>query len=347
MNRRSNMFRFIISSLCVGVICSILMPNTLTYAQSSSGYFDTSVNNADVDLLMSPQNPDPGTVVRLSLKSNIIDLNRYTISWFANEKPIKEGVGERTVDVINQNYGSTITIQVVINIYSVTLRKTLTLAPEDTTLLWEGVDAYVPLFYKGKKLPAKESVVRVVAIPNFSDQNKTFTSPKNGVYIWTRNDQVIPDASGYGRDSFLIKHNKLRKTETIEVKASSQDNTKQSTKDITLNFFEPKIVFYQKNPLTGREDASVRNVLATQDTSLILKAEPFFFSLTDRSQKNLLFKWKVNDQDLGISENKAKGELFIKSPEERGSSFFSLAIQNTNTVFQNAQSRIEILFQKR
>lgn len=315
----------------------------VAYAQSvEGGVFDTVLNESDIELQMTPTDPNPQTEVTLRLRSDTIDLNRYNISWFSNGVILKKGVGERTIITTVPNYGKTLDIQAIIDLPNQSIRKTLRLAPEDTTLLWEAVDAYVPLFYRGKKLPAKESIIRAVAIPNFSGTEARYDSSKKDVFIWNRNDQVITAASGYGKDSFLIKHNKLRAGERIEVTASNADHSKESTQTTFITPGNPRIILYKQDMASGMIHAAKNDRLSIEESSVTLTAEPYFFSQnTDGSFGNLGITWTLNNRPI---EGKTERSILVQRPEETGTATFGINIQNTLTNLQRISKNFDIVF---
>ncbi len=305
-------------------------------------FFDTVLNESDIELQMTPTDPDPRTQVLLRLRSDTIDLNRYEISWFSNGKVVKKGVGERTITITVPDYGKTLDVQVVVDLPDQSIRKTLRLAPEDTTLLWEAVDAYVPVFYRGKKLPAKESIIRAVAIPNFSGTGATYISPKKDVYIWKRNDQVITAASGFGKDSFLIKHNKLRATEFVQVTASNGDHSKESSQVITVTPGDPRIILYDQNTSSGMAHAAQNNRISTDNETMTLVAEPYFFSRSNNgSFGNLSFQWTLNNKPLA---DKTGRSLLVQHPNENGAAIFGITVGNSLSRLQSLSKRFDIIF---
>lgn len=317
---------------------------TLAHAQevAGGGLFDTSLNESDIDLEMTPNDPDAGTAVSLRLRSDVIDLNRYTITWFSNGTVVKKGIGERTITITVPDYGKALDIQVVTDLPTQSIRKTLRLAPEDTTLLYEAVDAYVPAFYRGKKLPSKESIIRAVAIPNFSGTTATYENPKKSVFIWNRNDQVITAASGYGKDSFLIKHNKLRGTEVIQVKASNTEHSKESLQTISITPANPRIMLYAQDALSGMMRAAKNNRLVVETDAATITAEPYFFSQnTNGSFGNLGVNWTLNNKPLN---GKTERSLLVQRPAEDGTATFGISIQNTLTNLQRISKNFDIVF---
>ena len=316
----------------------------IAFAQevAGGGMFDTSLNESDIDLEMTPANPDAGTVVSLRIRSDVIDLNRYNITWFSNGTVVKKGIGERTITITVPDYGKTLDIQVVTDLPTQSIRKILRLAPEDTTLLYEAVDAYVPAFYRGKKLPSKESIIRAVAIPNFSGTSATYENPKNSVFIWDRNDQVITAASGYGKDSFLLKHNKLRGIETIEVKASDANHSKESSQTISITPGNPRIILYTQDTTSGMMRAAKNNRLVVEADTAMITAEPYFFSRnTNGSFGNLGINWTLNTKPIS---DRTERSLLVQRPPENGTATFGITIQNTLTNLQRISKNFDIVF---
>jgi hypothetical protein len=185
--------------------------------------------------------------VTIKVSSNLVDANRYPITWTVDGAVIASGIGKRTITVDTKDYGQSVTVSMSIQLVESTVTKQVILAPQDATILWEAVDSYAPPFYQGKKLPSYESVVRIISIPNFLS-DKTPSGTKNAVYVWSRNGNAVPDAGGYGKDSILIQHNRVRENEVIGVNASSTDGSSQSSSSITISFFDPFILLLSTRP---------------------------------------------------------------------------------------------------
>lgn len=311
-----------------------------------SGY-DTGVNSEDISATVTPENPGAYQPVGISLDSDLVDLRRYLISWYVNGKLALEGYGKMNFVGSTAGYGQQVSIRVNIQLADRTIKKDVVLMPQDISTMWEAADSYVPPFYQGKKLPGREGVVRIVAIPNFQNGGRS-VDPSTLVYNWKRNDNVLTGASAYGQDSIMIKNNKLRPVETFEVTASTPDNASQATSKTTLSFIDPKISFYQRNVENGITSPYAKNTILLTEPSTTVVAQPFFFSLAGPGRINSLdLKWKMNDQGISLPDALNQNVITLQNPGGNGTSSLALSISNPNTDFQSAVRRLEVIFAKK
>lgn len=294
---------------------------------------------------MTPENPGAFESVNVILDSNLIDLRRYQISWYIDGKITVQGFGKTRLTTTTKNYGQTTKIEVVIAIPTGAITKTLMVTPQDVSTMWEAMDSYVPPFYEGKKLPARESIVKIVAIPNFIKNGRT-VDPETLVYNWKRNDNIILDSSSYGASSILIQNNKLRASEVISVTASTADDSNNGTADQYITFFNPKILFYQKDPTTGITSPFARTFSNMRTAQLTVVAEPYFFSLSQKNPSALDFSWSVNNDPVSLSDTRNKQLLNLQNPGGSGNANLKLTITNPLTVYQKAVNSLRVNFVK-
>ncbi len=342
----------IISILVIpGIIFAQELPSnttsldTLQIPTDLSNY-DTGVNSDDINVMITPENPSAYQPVGISLDSDLVDLRRYMISWYVDGKLTLQGYGKMNFIGNTKGYGQQVSIRVSIQLVDRTVKKDIVLLPQDISTMWEAVDSYVPPFYQGKKLPSREGIVRIVAIPNFLNNGRTI-DPSMLVYNWKRNDNVLTGASSYGQDSIMIKNNKLRPIESFEVTASTPDNSSQATNTTKLSFLDPKIIFYQKNNETSITSPYSKNTILLSEPSTTVVAQPFFFSLTGPNKINSLsLNWKMNNQGINLPDTLNQNIITLQNPGGTGNSSLSLSVNNPNTDFQSAVRNLEVIFRK-
>ena len=307
--------------------------------------YDSSINEGDFDFDISPENPGPHETVTIKVSSNLVDANRYLITWTVDGAIVLSGVGERSITVSTKDYGQTTSVSMTIKMVDSSVTKEVVLAPQDAAILWEAVDAYAPPFYQGKKLPSPESIVRIASIPNFLG-SKQSSATKNAVYIWSRNKSVIPDAGGYGKDSILIQHNRVRPNELIEVTSSSTDGTATALSSITVPFFDPFILFYERNISSGLVNPIAQGTLSLQDSATTIEAEPYFFSVSNNNPNSLKIDWTMNGKPLAINDTTDKTSLTLQNPGGTGNATIGISAENTSKLFQSAERTLNIIFRK-
>ncbi len=332
----------------IGVAFVVLCPVArITRAQTipNVSSYDTSINEGDFDLEVTPENPSAFDTVTIKVTSSLVDTNRYPIIWSVNNSVVLSGIGERTVTIKMKDYGQSINVIFSIKLIDSTIQKRLSLTPQDTTMLWEAVDSYVPPFYSGKKLPTYESLVRIAAVPNFLKDKRSLAT-KDAVYNWSRNKSVVPNAGGYGKDSILIMHNRIRPSELLEVDASSTDGSSAAHAQITIPFYNPKIVFYERNPISGIKYSLATNSIFFNTDSTIVEAIPYFFSVTNKNVNSLKFSWAMNNKAVVTTDLTNKNRLTLQKPDASGSAKIDLSVENTSKLFQSAKSSLSVLFKK-
>ncbi len=316
-----------------------------TQIPSDASNYDSSVNANDIETTLQPPNPGSFTTVTITLDSNVVDLRRYMITWYVDGVSVGGGIGKYTLLSKTKNYGQTTNIRASIALDTETLTKDIALNPQDMTMMWEAVNSYVPPFYEGKKLAGRESIIKVVAIPNFVS-NGTSLNPANAVYNWKRNGNVVENTSGYGNDYLLIKQNKLNANEQVEATASDSSDDVQTTADLTVPVFDPKILFYGIDSASGITSPLGQNSLSFTGPSATILAEPYFFSVFNNNPNNLSFDWSMNDNPIAVTNTKNQTILNLQNPGTSGSSTISLSLTNPLTPFQSADGSLGVIFDK-
>jgi hypothetical protein len=348
---------FLVAIIIFGIIPVVLFAQTDTTTnqvpdgptpsdvQRASLLFQkASVNADDIDVITTPEFPGAFETVSIRLDSNSIDLNRYTIQWTTDTFEQKSGLGLRDFTTTSGAYGSQKHITATILGSGSPIRKNIIIAPQDATVLWEAIDSYVPPFYRGKKLPGQESLIRIAVLPNFKSNNNSLKI-NDAVYLWTRNNNKILNIGGYAKDSIVIQHNKLRTSEKIKSTVSSVSGDIKVEKTIEIPIYNPEIHWYVRNKFNYRRLQSIDNGLrvASGDTNLI--AEPYFFSITN-SINDLEFNWSINGESIYLDPNAPSQELLVRNPGTTGQANFQVSITNPKTFLQSA-GRADIFLSSR
>ncbi len=288
-------------------------------------------------LSISPENPDPETLVTATVSTFSFDLERSRISWRLNGRLINEGTGIKSFNFQTGKSGSkTIISAIVTPPGGVKIEKSLTIQPVDGDILFQAINSYKPPFYRGRTLPTKESEIRTVVIPNGTIGGQILKA-SDFVYTWKKNSALASDASGFGKNSFTFKNRLIDDTENIQVDMSEMKNRLRLTEEISIPLAEPRIVFYEKDPALGVNytRALAGNFPLTKDETIIAAA-PLFFSLNGAGN-NLKYKWFFNDE---LIPGQTAPELAIRKPAGRGQTKVSVEIEKPQTLFQKADASI-------
>ena len=293
------------------------------------------LQNGDVVLTLNPEYPSSNSNVTASVSTYTTDLNKAKISWIPDGNLSLEGVGKKSFSFTTGSAGTSVTLEVKIEtITNNLIDKQLVITPTDVDILWEAYDAYVPPFYKGKKLGAQEGTFKVVALPNG-------TTPAGFSYDWKLDDTSKQDSSGYEKNYYIFKKSFLDKNNTVGVEISDLLGKSIGAGDVTVGTSTPKILFYEKDPMLGtRWERSLSDGFTIAENGTTIVAEPYFFSRT-KGVSNLTFDWYINDNQADNQQN----FLSIKpTTGESGSSKIKVVINNVKTLFQSMEKELNVNF---
>lgn len=319
-----------IKNLSITIVASVVFCGTFLLFFSTT-HSQELTQALDISIQKTPENPTPNQVVSLQIRSFSVDLSQATIVWTYNGKQVAEGQGATSLSVVAPSAGNVGTVTATASGEGFSpLVATTTLSPGFVDLLWEGADASVPPFYKGRPLAPVGGIVRVVAEPVTS-----------GVFSfsWKRNGSVVTNASGTNKKTFVFKNTPFESTEKIEVTAQSSTTKGESV--VTILPREPFFVAYKKQSgfvdyATGSPEA-----LTAKTNSLAVVFEPFFFSLPNDSLNDLVFSVKQNDEIL-YSDDAPNDFSF--SNNSSGESALTISITPRAYTLQNITKSFKLLW---
>lgn len=283
-----------------------------------------------------PENPGVKELVRISIESSSVDLDKSTITWSVNGKKNLSGIGKTEFSFQTGSSGETTRITVFVTTNKgATITKELSFRPLGITLLWEA-DTYAPHFYRGKPLISPQAKVKVVAMPDNGGEGANF------VYVWQRDGMNISQVSGYGKNTFTTEGPRPYKKLSVGVRASSLDDSLVSETETNLPLSNPFILFYEKDPLLGTiYTRPLRNSFALSKKEFALSAEPYFFSNERGEAPSLQYSWSIN----GVStQNPSRSITLRNEGGVKGASDVSLAIRGIEKTFQSSVRNLRVNF---
>lgn len=292
----------------------------------------------DITMEFDPENPRPNEQVTANLISYTVNLNNQDISWFVNRQLVKREAGLTKFTFNSGDAGSTTTIEAQIIADGQTISKVATIQPSAVDILWE-TNTYVPPFYKGKKLPTRQSDIVLTAMPQF--ENPSTDSIRSAVYYWTRNFQPQSTSSGYSKQSFAFENSPISPTETIGVTVKNRSETEIATQSTDVVFGDPFVVFYEKQ---GSRIFDRKGSLAgfqVTGGNFNLLAVPYFFAF-DRLA-DVQFDWKANEQSLASSAGKPN-EVAFELPDKGKRASISLDVTSTPKLLQKISKNLELIY---
>ena len=312
---------------------------TITHAQSApptGGLNDLSVETF-------PEIPQANQDVTLQLKTYLVDLSSADISWSIDGKVAQHGVGITVFKFTTKDVGLSTDIDVsVLPVGGYEIQKHLTITPSSVDILWEATDSAVPPFYKGKALPTTESIMKYVAIPNMKTVVGSLVSPKDMVYSWTNNFDVVTNASGFGKDSYTFRMPFVDNGENIGVTATMRGGGLSAQNNITTKIYDPKMVWYVASPLYGPQfDAALNDGYDVTSNDASIFAFPFFMSPKNILASTLSYAWQLNGDTLDAQT--VPNILFLhRNDSNTGDAIVNLDVANSDKYLQEVKSSITL-----
>ena len=316
------------------IICIFFLPNL-----SKADDTQVDIQGSDINVETIPSNPQPYQDVTINLSSYATDLNRAIITWQEQSGASVSGIGKTSYSFTaggpNTTDSFVITITPVGSTNSIT--KNVKINPSEIEILWESVDGYAPPFYKGKILPTIGSSIKTVAIPN---TNTIKAGIGSFSYTWKNDDNVVQDASGYNKNSYIFKTSIFDNTNKIEVLASSVDGNYSADQIINIPDYDPKIIFYKKSPTEGilYNNALDEKSLFPEDEISIV-AEPYFLALNNNDSV-FDYTWSVNNNPIETPAKKT--EITIRPTERNGYAILGLVIEDSKELFQKVTGQLKM-----
>lgn len=209
-----------------------------------------------------------------------------------------EGVGRITFETSAGKVGKSVIVRVNVKNDIFEEGRDTIITPNTTFILYEGVDSYVPPFYKGRSLPSKEGTVRMGAISFENSEISDFQNKKNN-YEWTINEKE--PLSKEGENKIINKTTVSFVENNLNVKVRKSDNFGKKISDSFNTIFVQDIdpVIYKTDP-----KALVKKEISINEkgNDFYLWVEPFFFTGESRYDKNLVYNWTIDGIEQSLKK---------------------------------------------
>ncbi len=310
----------------------------------TNAQFDTSslnpVTGNSTSLVLSPATPIPNDKITIAIESYETNIDNALISWTVDGQTVKNGVGEKYLEVYMGNIGTSKIVKASVTGGGINITKSITLKPADVDLLWQG-RGYAPPLYKGRNLWANQGFLTLIAIPHVVNSSGSELSLNNFVYRWTKNGEILGGISGRGKNSLTFADSVLNLPQDLSVEVFD-GNALVASKTITLHAQNPKVLVYENNPLLGYmfnyESGSGFNLNKPEVT---FASFPFFFSALTRFDPSLSFGWSSSKTTNSESTN----EIVYRIPENtKGTSYIKSIVKNNTQMLQGGSRDFLVQF---
>lgn len=299
-----------------------------------------------IDISMTPTNPQPGDIVTAKLSTIGIPLTRSKIQWIYNgtkNTSVNNKSFTFTVDTLGKEQNLTV---IITEPSGEVISKKVTFTPAEVTLLWEG-DTYTPPFYTGKPLYTVGSLVRLEARPLFKQPNGTVVDPTKLVYLWKKNGTELSDYSGIGKQTLTIKGPSFLRSAVYEVSVSTPSNSLKAHSAVLIDTKDPVIRLYQYDPLLGVEYYNPVGINETIPATRLLQvqAEPYYMTAQTPNSKDVEYQWLVNNAPVyGNQGTPSRISISFKS-QQKASMTIRLMVSHLKNILQTGEGIFNLSFE--
>lgn len=333
-------FPFILSVYAVIALTMLAAYFVPVYAQNTPT-MDTTADIGAPRITLTPENPKPGETVSASVTSYQVDLSTAAITWLIDEKIIGQGTGRTAVSFTADTIGSASRLRAIITPQEGNpITASTLIRPSLLAIQWEA-ETYTPPLYRGKALQGPGAVVRFVAVPYLRYEDGTVADPTTLIYEWNLNEQPLAKQSGSGKQVLRVKNTKFFAPLNISVSVHSPDDKLFADARVTVPVTEASARLYELHPRYGTwYTQALGNSFTIRGRELNLLVEPYYYSVTSRTDKDLAYLWQVNGRDIDARE------VLTLRPvgEGEGVSRLTFSLRNTNTIPQTNTRTISVLF---
>ncbi len=312
------------------------------FAQTVPGYIPFTSQDAEMTLSIVPESPRPGETVQLTLTSSSLDLNRSTITWYANDSVVASGEGLHEARLVAGALGVQTTVRATATSEDGTTGTVSgRITPAEIDLIFEGT-SYVPPFYKGRSLPGTGGEIRVYALVRFNKSSAAVE--KDIIYTWYRNGTLLSNASGRGKSRLILSSTARFDTDTIRVVAESPSTRSYASETLVIPRKEAKVLLYENHPLFGiLFHRAIIGDVNTNERQQKVSAYPFYSNVGIPQESTLAYAWKVNNIEVPPSTTEPNA-LTIEVNDFLGPANIELSLVSSKDLFMHAEKSWRILF---
>ncbi len=321
------------ASLLIAAFLVLALP-AHSFAQS----FDlSSIGSTGGDLFsvtVSPDYPLPYGQAVISALPTASNLSSATLRVRVNGTQVYEG-NVRPVPITLKGPGVPVEVTVIVLNNGSVYSKSLTLQPEDVSLIAEPI-ATTPPLYAGKALPPMGGSIRVVAIAAFKDSRGRAIDPSGLSYAWSVDGARLASASGLGKTTIVVATPLQYRERTVSVSVKTADGTLVGGASMSLYAASPKVRIYESDPLLGvRFDRALSGSYAIRGSESTLYAAPFSFP---KGTSAPILRWFLNGSPAQT------GSLITLRPSGDGEGTASLSLTASASGSEGATSVLSLSF---
>lgn len=316
------------------VAALLFVGNTIApaYAQIPADIFTGTLT-----LSITPRVPAAGSSVTAAVENYAIDLSRSAIEWSTSDGQQASGVGTRTFTFTTQDVGQTQTVNVRVTAPNgQTYRESRSMTLGTVDLLVEA-DTYTPPLYKGRALFTPQSLVTIAAIPDIRVGGSR-VNPNTLLYTWEKDDQVLQQSSGIGKDTISFVGSIAPRPFFVTVTAETPNGAVQARKRIEVTPKTANVLVYESNPLLGNMfERALTSRFRFDREEVGLVAIPYFFSAASRDDAAVAYSWIENGTRIELPTLGSKLTFTNTGKAKSGVSEINVETSHLRNLLQNAR----------
>ncbi|MBY0538735.1 hypothetical protein K2P47_05065 [Patescibacteria group bacterium] len=312
---------------------ALLVPGLPTSAQVGGSI--TDITGESVSIVLDPQYPNPGDQVTATIDDYAFNGGGANITWFFDGLSAPNVSNSRTITFTAPAVDTTMTIIARLEFQNgKTLEARRVIKPLYLDLIIEP-QTYTPLFYKGRALPTKGSVVNINALL----QNKN--GPVNSTdysYSWTLNNKSVYGGARIGGNwgQIIVPHGQ---SSTITISVQDKSGTTVARKLVAIPTVELDVQLYEIRSLLGLGQKAISGDFIITGNSASIKAVPYYLD-TRAVSNNLFTEWSINNQPI-VNEGYDPFEINLERGTA-GSAQIGFKVRNLSELLQSDETSIRV-----
>ncbi len=318
-------------SLLLLLLLALPLSNSLAQVGGSI----SDIMGENVTIVLDPQYPNPGDQVTATIDDYALNGSGATITWFFDGLSAPSVSNSRTITFTAPPVETPLTIVARLTFRDgKKLEAKRILTPLYLDLIIEP-QTYTPLFYNGRALPTKGSVVNINALL----QNKR--GPVNSAdysYSWTLNNKSVYGGARPGGNwaQITVPHGQ---NSVITIAVQDKNNNTVARKLVAIPTSELDVQFYEINSLLGLGQKAITSEFFMTGNSASIKAIPYYLD-TRAINDNLFTKWSINNRTV-TTINSDPFEINLERGLT-GSAVVSFKMRNLSELLQSDESSFQI-----
>lgn len=320
----------------IAILILVLIVST-TPALAQVGGSIGDITGENVSIILDPQYPNPGDRVTATIDDYALNSFGSTITWYFDGLSAPGVANTRIVTFTAPAIGKSMDVVVRLTAQNgQALEAKRTITPLYLDLIIEP-QTYTPLFYQGRALPTKGSIVFINALLQNSQGP---IDPSKYSYNWSLNGKPINGGAKMGANWAQITV-PYGQSSTISITIQDKGGAIIARKLVAMPSVPIELHFYEISTLLGQSTRAITSDLILTGQSTTIKSAPYYLD-TRAINGNLVTQWDINNQPIA-TENADPFQISL-SRGVGGNARVGFKVTNLSELLQNADATFTVRF---